>query len=392
MKVRALHLCTSVAWGGLELYACTLMAELVRSGIDVTAVCAPGSKAEAFLKEQGIEVLHFPNSLLVSPSAVRFLRRIIRDRRIDAVHVHFHRDIWPASLALRGDGDRTLVLGIYLGVPPKRDPLHRMIFSRVDAFVTSSVDLNRRLPDLYAVPPSRVYFVPYGRDLRRYTRDEARRASLRAMVGAGDSEIMVGTMVRIDPGKGVMDFAESYAYIEPGLRPGVRYLIAGEPTRKGTARPGSSPFEEHCEAYLRDIEAYIAAQEFRGRISLVGYQEDLIGALSAMDIFVFPSRDELFSLVVLDAMGMGLPVIAAAAGGNLAQIEDGVTGLLYRVADSRDLAGKLLMYLKDPSLRLRHGRSARAAVERTHSMDTTIDRLLEIYSLRRPQPVPLHPA
>ncbi len=389
MALRALHLCTSAAWGGLELYACTIMSELDRAGVGVTAVCSPGSRAEAYLRERGIEVLHLPGSLVISPSAIRFLRRIVRDRRIDAVHVHFHRDIWPASIALRGNARPTLVLGIYLGVPPKRDPLHRLIFSRVDAFVTSSLDLNSRLPDLYAVPASRIYFVPYGRDLRRYVRDETQRATLRALYGVGDSEILAGTMVRIDPGKGVMDFAESYSYIEPGLRSITRYMIAGEPTRKGTARRGESPFEARCEAYLRDIEAYVAAQNFGGRIHLTGYQEDLIGALSAMDIFVFPSRDELFSLVVLDAMGMGLPVVAAAAGGNLAQIEDGSTGFLYRVADSRDLAAKLSAYLSDSSLRARHGRSARESVERNHGMDSTIGRLIDLYARKRAEHVPI---
>ena len=114
----------------------------------------------------------------------------------------------------------------------------------------------------------------------------------------------------------------------------------------------------------------------------MGFQDDLIGYLSAFDIFVFPSRDELYSLVVLDAMGMELPILAARAGGNLYQITDGVNGLLYTVSDSRDLAAKLSRYLLDPDLRREHGKTGRAGLERQHDMKQIISKLLNIYSDR----------
>jgi glycosyltransferase involved in cell wall biosynthesis len=361
------------------------MKSLRNAGLGVIAICKPRSRAETFLREEGIEVVHLPNTRRLSPAGIHTIKRLLRERGIDVVHVHFHRDIWPASLALMGDPSRRLILGIYMGVPAKRDPLHRLIYSRVDAIVTSSMDLNSRLPGLYSVPPSRVRFVPYGRLLSEYRRDEKRRAAIRAFHGIGPSDIVVGTMLRIDPGKGVMDFAESFPYIETSLKPGVSYLIVGEPTRKGVRGRHGSPFEERGEAYLRELESFIAARGLGGKVLLAGFQSDLIGYLSAMDVFVFPSRDELYSLVVLDAMGMELPVVAAAAGGNLAQLEDGVTGLLYTVADSRDLAAKLSRYLTDPDLRRRHGRAARAFVEHAHDMKKTIECLLAIYGSRASQ-------
>jgi glycosyltransferase involved in cell wall biosynthesis len=382
MNLRSLHLCTSDAWGGLEIYACTLIVELRSAGIGVIAICNQSSRAEAFLRARGVEVLHLPNGRPLSPASIFFVRRLVRARGIDVVHVHYHRDIWPASFALMGDSLRRLILSIYMGVPPKRDPLHRLIFRRVDAIITSSEELNSRLPDLYSVPQSRVRFVPYGRQLARYRRDEKSRARIRAEYGISPDELLVGTMVRIDPGKGVMDFAGSFPYIETNLRSAVVYMIVGEPTRKGEKGRVGSPFEEEGEEYLRELESFIAGGGLGKKVLLAGFQNDLIGYLNAMDVFVFPSRNELYSLVVLDAMGMELPVVAAAAGGNLAQIEDGVTGLLYRVADSRDLAAKLSRYLSDPALRREHGRAARTRVEESHDMTKTIGSLLDIYGGR----------
>src|ERR1051326_5863425 len=377
--MHCLHFCTSEAWGGLELYACTLMVELRNSGCEVSAVCTPNSKVDEFLSNQNIPIVHLPGHSKISWRSVRFLRDFIRRRNVEVLHVHFHNDIWPASLAVRNDS-RKLFLSIYMGIPRKNDFLHRFIFSRVNAIFTSSIDLNKRLPDLYPVDRSRIHFLPYGRSVDRYRRNEEARSAIRARYGVQPGEILIGTMVRIDPGKGVMDFAKSFNYIDPSIRGNVKFLIVGEPTRKGHARPNESPFEKHCEAYLRDLEETIARENLREKILLAGFQEDIVGTLSAMDVFVFPSRDELYSLVVLDAMGVGLPVVAARAGGTMDQIKDGINGVLYAVGDSEDLADKLSPYLRDPGLRNRHGSEARRFVGTNHDMRKTIEQLLEFYS------------
>ncbi len=317
MSRTCLHLCSSEAWGGLELYAGTVMTELKSAGWKVSCVCRPGSKLEKFLRAQQIETVILPSSRLLSPAAVRSLRSIIRANDIGVMHVHFHRDIWNASLAARGVPDCKLFLSIYMGVPRKNDPLHRFIYRRVDHVFTSSEDLNRRLPQLYPIPAEKIGLLPYGRDLSRYAKNADRRSRIRSGLGVAQDEILAGTMVRIDPGKGVMDFVCSFPYLPDAVRPKVRYLIVGEPTRKSRSRPGHSPFEEQSEAYLREIERFVERENLSGKVLFAGFQHDLIGYLEAMDLFVFPSRDELYSLVVLDAMGMGLPVVASRAGGDL---------------------------------------------------------------------------
>ncbi len=109
----------------------------------------------------------------------------------------------------------------------------------------------------------------------------------------------------------------------------------------------------------------------------------MIGYLSALDLFVFPSRDELYSLVVLDAQALGLPVIGAAAGGTLDQIEEGKSGFLYPVGDPDALARRIGRYLEQPALREEHGRAGRLFVERHHDMKKTIDELLRWYGAER---------
>jgi len=379
MRTSSLHFCTSDSWGGLELYACTLMSELKKAGTSVSAICKHGSKIEEFLKAHDIQYAHLPVHSPLSLNSVRFVRSLIDRHRIDCVHVHYHSDIWTASLSLRGDKERKLFLSVYMGVGRKKDIWHRFIYRRLDGLFTSSPEFNRRLPQLYPVSKEKIHLLPYGRLLGLYVADDAKRRAVRSQLGLSPQQFLVGSLGRIDPGKGVMEFMESFLYLEQHLQENVKYLIVGEPTRRGNAKPGESPYEPHCEEYFRQLQKFVAEHNLNEKMHFAGFQEDVIGYLSAMDVFIFPSRDELYSLAMLDAMAMGLPIVAAGASGNLLQIRDGENGLLFKVADGRDLAEKLSTYLASQELRKKHGIAARRFVEENHDMKEIIARLLRFY-------------
>ena len=59
MKISTLHFCTSDSWGGLELYACTLMSELKNAGVNVFAICKKNSKIEKYLIEQNFVMKNY---------------------------------------------------------------------------------------------------------------------------------------------------------------------------------------------------------------------------------------------------------------------------------------------------------------------------------------------
>lgn len=374
-----LHFCTSNSWGGLELYACTLMEELSKAGCSVHAVCKPRSKVEAFLTARKIPCIHLPSSVPFSFSSQRMLRSFLQQQKINVLHVHFHKDIWPASLALRSDTERALFFSLYMGTGSKDDWWHRFIFKRVNGFFASSKIWCASIPKIFAVPQEKVHLLPYGRDLDRYHVNEEHRKEIRSSLKVQDDEFLVGTMVRIDPAKGALDFVESYRFLDPSLQKKVKYVVIGEPTRKGSHKPDESPFEFRSEHYLQQIQRFIAGHRLEKNILLAGFQDDVIGYLGALDVFVFPSRNEMFSLVMLDAMGMSLPLVASREGGNLEQVEDGVNGILYDTGVPSDLAGKLSLCLQRPELRQKLSRAARQYVENNHDMKQTIARLMQVY-------------
>lgn len=356
------------------------MVELKKAGCEVYAICKPDSKIEDFLRKNQIQYFCLPSYKKVNLASIRLIKSIVNEQGIDVVHVHFGRDLWPASLALIGNKEQKLFFSNYMGATKKKDILHRIIYSRINGIFTSSSRLAEQLKEMYPVPPSKIHLLPYGRRIECYQRDMAKRAQIRTMYAVKDNEVLVGTMVRIDPQKGPLDFVKSLIHIDEGLRNKVKFIVVGEPTRRGNAKPGESLYEPACEAYFQQIKDFIAKNELHDKVILAGFQSNLIAYLGAMDLFVFPSHNELYSLAVLDAMCIKLPVVAARAGGNLEQVTENMNGLFYEVGDSKELAEKLSLYLRQPELRKLHGEKARQFVIERHDMAKMITRLIEFYN------------
>jgi glycosyltransferase involved in cell wall biosynthesis len=104
---------------------------------------------------------------------------------------------------------------------------------------------------------------------------------------------------------------------------------------------------------------------------------ELARVYASADIFLFPSATDTFGQVILEAQASGLPVLAVAAGGPLALVEDGVTGLL-RDADAEQLADALVELAGAPLLREHLARAALSAV-RERTWERALERLAAGY-------------
>lgn len=89
-------------------------------------------------------------------------------------------------------------------------------------------------------------------------------------------------------------------------------------------------------------------------------------------------RMEGLPVVLVEALAAGRPVVAPELSGIPELIEDGVTGLLFRPGDSRQLAAALGRLLDDPRLAERLGRAGRQRVEERFELSRTVGSLLDV--------------
>jgi glycosyltransferase involved in cell wall biosynthesis len=113
------------------------------------------------------------------------------------------------------------------------------------------------------------------------------------------------------------------------------------------------------EAAVRRRAARLSADSFR----YLGVVEDIRGHLASLDILVLPSTLDGRPVVVLEALALGVPVIASRVGGLPALVHDGKTGFLVEPGDTREIARHLERLARDPEELERLQHSARAFAE-----------------------------
>ncbi len=164
---------------------------------------------------------------------------------------------------------------------------------------------------------------------------------------------------RIRPVKGVKVLVDSWPKVVPGCN--ARLLIAGDGAeRESLARTAR-------ESGVGD------SVEFMGEVS------DVPGVLARADIYVQPSFQEGLPNAVLEAMAMGLPIVATRVSGNEDVVADGDNGLLVPPGDPEALAAALRRLIADPALAARMGRRSREIVESRFSLPAVMSQLRAAY-------------
>jgi len=96
-------------------------------------------------------------------------------------------------------------------------------------------------------------------------------------------------------------------------------------------------------------------KNLKNKVMLTGFinHQEVPAYMKGSDVFVLPSLSEGFPNVLLEAMAAGLPIVATNVGGIPEIVTDGENGFLTESKNSKQLAEKILLLLKDESLRRR---------------------------------------
>jgi glycosyltransferase involved in cell wall biosynthesis len=349
MPLTILTVCTSRAWGGMEMHFVRHSARLRERGHTVVPLCAPDAPAAERLRDEGFTPETADLWGKVHPRQAWRLSRLIARHRIDLVHCDWSRDLFTLVPALLPRRRVPLVLHKHVGVlAAKRLWVHYGLYARVDRVIAISDVIQRNFIAMHPIAPHKVVTIHNGVDPERFRPDPAARARLRAELGYTDDHLVVGIVGRVTPSKGHREFVDMAARLA-ATHPRARFLVVGEATRGE---------EDEGQAIVEGI----AASGLAGRVTVTGFRRDVPALLSAMDVFTFPSHNEAFGLALIEAMAAGLPTVSANCDGVLDIVVEGVTGLMVPPKDGGVLAGAVARLLDDAELRVRLGAAGRERV------------------------------
>lgn len=179
-----------------------------------------------------------------------------------------------------------------------------------------------------------------GASLERFDAARAESpAEARAALGLPPTGTLIGIVGRLQRWKGIHVLIDALPSVRARY-PEVHLVVVG----------GAHEPEPDYPAALR---AQVARLGLGDVVIFAGFQVDAPRWMQAMDIIVHASDREPFGIVVIEAMALGKPVVAGAAGGPAEVITPGVDGLLAPFGDAKALAQALLRYLDDPALAAR---------------------------------------
>jgi glycosyltransferase involved in cell wall biosynthesis len=183
-----------------------------------------------------------------------------------------------------------------------------------------------------------------------------RSDAVRASLGAGLGQPLVGTVGRIHPRKDLETFVRAAALIAAQV-PEARFTIVG-----------SAKVEvEH--QYQKQIEGLVRELNLGSRLTFAGARRDIAAVMRALDVFVNSSHHEGFGRVIAEAMAAACPVVVGDEGAPPELVDSDRYGLVARPSDPQDFAAQVLRLLRSPAEAAKFG--ARA-LERAQLFDARI--------------------
>jgi glycosyltransferase involved in cell wall biosynthesis len=336
---------------------------LAGRGHRVAIVSRPEGDVPARAREEGLDFIPLPLKHEFDFGSARRLAKVFDERAVDVVHAHkgiAHSVALFATLFAR----RRPIIVVNRGVSFPLDAFNRIKYHvRMDAAVTVCEDIKKVIVASGRLPPGKVNVIYAGVDLDRFDPAKVDGARVRREWGVAPGETVL-VQVGAREWKGWKDLIRAAALLAADF-PKLRTAIVA------------------CEddAKKAEVSAFAREAGIESRVLTIGFRSDMADALAAADIVADLSYEGLgITGTLREAMALGKPVVASAAGGNPELVVDGESGLLVTPRDPAATAAAVRRLLTDSALAARLKQGGRARVEAGFSSEVRLDRIEALYA------------
>ncbi|MDL5057056.1 glycosyltransferase family 4 protein [Geitlerinema calcuttense] len=356
---------------------------LLSRGLNVEIACSPDLEAEQ-LRQEGYIVRPIFIDRKISPfsnfKTLIQLVKLFQENQYDLVHVHTSVASVLGRIAAKLAGVKRIVYTAH-GFPfHDRSPyLEYHLYLGIEKFCALFTDLilTQSYEDFTTACKQGLHSVQGVRHLNNgvdsslFCRDRLNpieQQQLRQSLGIPQTaDFIIGTIGRLIREKGFTDLVDAIALLLPQF-PNLHVLIIG-----GQLSTDSEPLQ--AELIQQATHLGIADQ-----ILFTGYREDIPQLLGLLDIFTLPTYfGEGVPRSILEAMSMGLPIVATDIRGCREAVASGENGFIVPPKDSEALANALAELLANRDLRQTFGAKSRQRVEAEYDEHFVFQRLVEAY-------------
>lgn len=354
--------------GGMKEHYIALVKGLINEGCNVDALCDYPEEIMVDISRSGAKVYDFGFHGELSPindiKKIIELCTIIRSIKPDIIHCHGFKAGIIARLA-----------GWLVGCPSvytvHNFVLHnrgrwssqlikmweRFMAGKTSTIITVSQSLKNYMINEMGLNHGKIHVIYNSRPSYKL----GDRAKTRELYKIEEKEIVIGTVARLIQSKGIDLFLNAIPQILE-LYPKTRVMIVG-----------SGP----DEGRLHEIADNLMIAD---RVIFTGQVHNINDYYAALDIFILPTLSEGLGISVLEAMSLGLPVIASNTGGIPELITHKKNGYLIEPGNSENITSALIYYLQHPQQVARLGQQARIDVQSKFSIEEMIHQTMAVFN------------
>lgn len=360
------HVVENLDRGGLERMVLELVKLQHRQGHRCQVVCLFERGAHAHeLDELGIPVHACDKRQGLDLRALVRARRMVRSHGTDVLHTHNAVAHYQAVLATCGLNLRRVVNTRHgMGGnrrAGRREWLYRRALARTDAVVAVCEAACRDACKRGIVPATKARVVPNGIRVGSFQpASTAARRRLLQMLQLPLQTRVIGHVGRLNWAKDQVGLIRAFRRLHE-QQPDTALVLIGD----GELRA--------------ELQQCAADEGVADNVHFLGDRDDVGELLQGFDLFALSSLSEGYSMALLEACAVALPIVATAVGGNGEIVRDGSTGRLVPPGNPTALSDAMLELLRDPDHALALGRAARAWVEQYGSLEAMASRYASLY-------------
>ncbi len=364
--MKVIHLISGGDSGGAKTHVHMLLQNLSRT-IEVTMVCFMEGPFSQEARDLGIPTVVLPGRNIFRVYSQ--LKRMILEGGYDLIHCHGARGNMMGALLRRATG-LPVVSTVhsdyrldYLG-----RPLSRITYGVVNTLSLRRLDYRIGVSDAMTdllisrgFDPDRLFTIYNGLDFTPRVPALSRAEYWKSVgLNADESSVVVGIAARLNPVKDIATLVRGFALAHAAC-PQLRLLIAGDGEQM---------------TMLKELSDHLGVS---GAVCFAGWVTDTDSFYNALDVNTLTSLSETFPYALTEGARAGLPTVASRVGGVPYLIDHGVNGFLFQPGDAEALSRHLITLARDKALREHMGRRLYEKGRSQFSLESTLDRQLEIY-------------
>ncbi len=341
-------------YGGGERWSLRVALELTKRGHDVTCWGIAGHRWLADASLRGIACLTRSVPETYEPAEVQSRAAHLAKFDFDAAILCQDRELLSLGPSLRVAGVPLVLARKGLPITDDR-PLVRWGHAAVaHGVLTPSERTRYEIAKLGWMPLDGIRAIANGVDPAALRRASRGWEVLRTDLGIPEDAPVVLSVGRLSRHKGTLHLIRAFARVV-AAHPEAHLLVIGTgPRGKALGRA-------------------VVEEQITDSVHFLGERWDVARFMRLADCFVLPSLYEGMSTALLEAMALGLPVVATAVSGTPEVVTEGETGYLVPPADPVSLAAAINSVIEDPKAATRMGRAAKKHVAKHHGFKPMVD-------------------